>query len=122
LLDSSTYGRKSHLEVEGSMNELELLQGVRLKGRVSIADLAATLTSEPDAVGIAIEELAQSGLVLSGKTLKLSPAGRKRLSELLDAERSQLDHDAVAGIYAAFRPVNAEFKTRGGAGSPRART
>ena len=92
------------------MSELDLLQGVRLKGRVSVADLAATLTSEPDAVGSAIEELAQSGLVLSGKTLRLSPAGRERLSELLDAERSQLDHDAVAGIYAAFRPVNAAFK------------
>jgi hypothetical protein len=92
------------------MNELELLQGLRLKGRVGIADLAATLASEPDAVGSAVEELAQSGLVLSGKTLKLSPTGRERLSELLAAERSQTDHSAVAAIYAAFRPVNAEFK------------
>ncbi|KZS57893.1 hypothetical protein A4G26_14910 [Mycobacterium kansasii] len=92
------------------MNELELLQAVRLKGRVSLADLAATLATEPDAVSNAVDELVRSGFVLTGKALRLTPAGRQRLSELLGAERSQLDHDAVAAIHAAFRPVNAEFK------------
>ncbi len=93
------------------MNELELLQAIRLKGRVSLADLAATLATESDAVGNAVDGLVQSGFALGGNALRLSPAGRQRLSELLRTERSQLDHDALAAVYAAFRPVNAGFKT-----------
>jgi hypothetical protein len=92
------------------VSELAVLQAVRLKGRVSLADLAATLGEGTDDVAGTVERLTKSGLLIDGKALRVSPEGRVRLDELLVAERKQIDTAALAAAYADFRAVNAEFK------------
>ena len=93
------------------MDELTLLQAVRLKGRVRPADLAATLDEEPAAVDATINELAEAGLLTDGKAVRLSPEGRARLSELLAEERRGIDGEAFARAYDEFRGVNRDFKS-----------
>jgi hypothetical protein len=90
--------------------ELKVLQAVRLKGLVSPDDLAATVDEADDAVAETVAALTQSGLLVVGKTVQLSPDGRARLAELLAAERSTFDADAVSAGYDAFRGINADFK------------
>jgi hypothetical protein len=92
------------------MSELTVLQAVRLKGRVSLADLAATLGTDPDDLASDVDSLMDSGLLIDGKALKISPSGRARLDELLATERDGVDRAAMAAAYAEFRAVNAEFK------------
>lgn len=87
---------------------LAVLQGIRLKGRVSRADLAATLGEDP---GELVDDLIRSGLLVDGSMLRISPDGRVRLDELLTAERSTVDQAAMSAAYNDFRDVNAEFKT-----------
>jgi DNA-binding MarR family transcriptional regulator len=93
------------------MSELTVLQAIRLKGRVSPADLAATLAQDPAALTSTVTELVASGLLLEGKgSLRTTPEGRQRLSALLAQERSSIDQDSLAGSYAKFLAVNADFK------------
>jgi hypothetical protein len=92
------------------MNELTVLQAVRLKGRVSAGDLAATLGEDPADVANTVEQLTRAELLAKGKVVKISPRGRARLSELLAAERKGADADALAAVYGDFRAVNTEFK------------
>jgi hypothetical protein len=89
------------------LSELAVLQAVRMKGRVSRDDLAATLGG--DFVDV-VDRLVGSGLLLDGPTLRLSPEGRGRLEGLLADERSHVDTAAVLAAYGEFRSVNAEFK------------
>jgi hypothetical protein len=89
------------------VSELGVLQAVRLKGRVSRDDLAATLGEDRFDV---IDRLVGSGLLLDGPTLRLSPEGRGHLEGLLADERSRADAAAVLAAYDEFRSVNAEFK------------
>jgi hypothetical protein len=92
------------------MSELTVLQAVRLKGRVSLADLAATLGEDADDLAGTVDRLTESGLLVDGKPLRVSPDGRVRLGELLATEREHIDTAALADAYAEFRSVNAEFK------------
>lgn len=92
------------------MDELKVLQAVRLKGRVNPADLAATIAADAADVDAIVAELTEAGLLVAGKALKISPEGRQRLTELLAHERSGVDEGAVAATYDDFRTVNADFK------------
>jgi DNA-binding MarR family transcriptional regulator len=93
------------------MNELAVLQAVRLKGRVTATDLAATLATDPAEVAGTVEQLTATGLVVGDdKVLKLSPDGRARLDELLAEERKNVDAAGIVAVYNAFRAVNADFK------------
>jgi hypothetical protein len=89
------------------LTELVVLQAVRLKGRVSRDDLAATLG---DDLGPAVDGLVEAGLLADGPTLRISPEGRSRLEELLTLERDGVDAAAVRATYDGFRSVNGEFK------------
>jgi DNA-binding MarR family transcriptional regulator len=93
------------------MDELTLLQAVRLKGRIRPADLAATLDEDEADVDASVKELAEAGLFTEGKTVRLSPDGRTRLGQLLDEERRAIDGEAFARAYDEFRTVNREFKS-----------
>jgi hypothetical protein len=93
------------------VDELTLLQAVRLKGRVRPTDLAVTLDEDAASVEAAVEELTEAGLLVEGKTVRLSADGRARLTELLDEERHGLDSAAFARAYGGFRGVNREFKS-----------
>jgi hypothetical protein len=92
------------------MIELKVLQAVRLKGRTTSADIATTVGEGSDTVEAAVTTSVASGHLIEGKTIRLSPEGRTRLSELLEAERQSVDPEAIAAIYDKFRDVNAEFK------------
>jgi hypothetical protein len=92
------------------VSELAVLQAVRLKGRVGLADLAATLGEDADDLAGTVDRLTQSGLLVDGKALRISPDGRMRLDELLAAERQHVDAAALAAAYADFRAINTEFK------------
>lgn len=92
------------------MTELAVLQAVRLKGRVSPADLAATLGTDLAAITPTVERLAAAGLLTEGVTLRITSAGSDRLAALLAEERAGIDSTAMAAAYADFRAVNAAFK------------
>jgi hypothetical protein len=93
------------------VTELAVLQAVRLKGRVTTADLAATLGEDLDGITPTVEQLTEAGLLVDGTTLKISPGGRARLEKLLVEERRGIDSAAIAAAYHDFRAVNADFKT-----------
>jgi hypothetical protein len=90
--------------------ELRVLQAVRLKGRIAPADIVATVGEEPTAVTDAVRAATEAGLLIEGKTVRLSPEGRARLSELLAAERENADQIAISDAYHEFRGVYADFK------------
>lgn len=92
------------------MDELALLQAIRLKGRVRPAGLAATLQQDEDVVATAVEDLAEAGLVVRGTAVRLTPEGKDRLAELLAEERNGIDGQAITRVYDDFRTVNREFK------------
>jgi hypothetical protein len=92
------------------MSELTVLQAVRLKGRVSEADLAATVDEDPADVAATSAQLTAAGLLVEGKALRISPEGRARLNALLAEERSGVDQNALAKSYDDFRAVNNAFK------------
>lgn len=92
------------------MNELAVLQAVRLKGRVGVADLAVTLGEDRAEVADAVEQLTRSGLLVDGKLLRLTSEGRARLAELLADERRGVDLSILGAVYDEFRSVNSDFK------------
>jgi len=92
------------------VTELAVLQAVRLKGRVSAADLAATLGEDLDDVTPTVDQLIASGLLVDGTTLKISPSGRTRLETLIAEERRGIDSAAITAAYHDFRAVNTDFK------------
>src|SRR5262249_18745661 len=85
-------------------------QAVRLKGRISETDLVATLGEDPAHVAATIAQLTAAGLLVEGKTLRISPEGRERLNALLAEERSGVDQAVLAKSYDEFRAVNNAFK------------
>lgn len=92
------------------MTELTVLQAIRLKGRVSPSDLAATLGKGLADISQTVEQLAASGLLIEGSTLRLTPQGRTRLHELLADERKAVDSAALVAAYHDFVSVNSDFK------------
>jgi DNA-binding MarR family transcriptional regulator len=92
------------------MTELSVLQAVRLKGRVTPADLAKTLRTDDTDVAETVGRLAADGLLVAGPTLRITPEGRSQLAELLAAERRDADAATLADAYDKFRSINAEFK------------
>jgi hypothetical protein len=92
------------------MSEFTALQAVRLKGRVTEADLVATLGEDAADVAATLAQLTAAGLLVEGKTFRISPEGRERLNALLAKERSSVDQNALAKTYGDFRVVNNEFK------------
>jgi hypothetical protein len=93
------------------VTELTVLQAVRLKGRVTSADLAATLGEGLGNITTIVEQLTASGLLVDGATLRISPTGRARLETMLTEERKGIDPAAMAAAYDDFRAVNADFKS-----------
>lgn len=92
------------------MIDLQVLQAVRLKGRVSPADLASTLGADAPVIDDALHRLSGAGLLIEGPTVRITPDGRARLAELLAAERRGVDSAAIDAAYHEFRPVNTDFK------------
>ncbi|MGV0037760.1 MarR family transcriptional regulator [Mycobacterium colombiense] len=92
------------------MTELAVLQGVRLKGRVSPADLAATLGTDVADITPVVERLTAAGLLTEGERLRITLSGTERLTALLAEERKGIDPRAMAAAYDDFRAVNEDLK------------
>ena len=92
------------------MTELDLLQAIRLKGRTTEADLAATTAGSEAEVRNQVADLAEQGLVITAKMVRISPAGRDKLAALLAEERAGIAGPAMAEAYDEFRAVNGDFK------------
>ncbi|TPG35163.1 MarR family transcriptional regulator [Mycolicibacterium hodleri] len=81
------------------VEDLAILQLVRLKGRVGRAELAGP-----------VDELVGRGFLVDAPTTRLTNDGRSRLAELLAAERATIDPEATNRAYERFLVVNAAFK------------
>jgi hypothetical protein len=92
--------------------ELAVLQAVRLKGRVGRAELPDVVDgAEAGALAATVDVLVDAGLLVDAATLRLADPGRARLAELLAAERSGVDAEAAAAVYADFDRLNSGFKS-----------
>ena len=93
------------------MSELNLLQVMRLKGRLTPA-AAAAATGRPQAeIETALQDLAERDLTVEMKAaFRVTPAGKERLTELLEQERAGVDQAALEAAYAEFDGVNSELK------------
>jgi DNA-binding MarR family transcriptional regulator len=92
------------------VTELTVLQAIRLKGRATPDEIAATLDEDLDDVTHTVERLTASGLLAGRAPLRISPRGRARLDALLAEERKGIDPAAMDAVYDDFRAVNADFK------------
>jgi pyruvate,orthophosphate dikinase len=92
-------------------NELIMLQAVRLKGRATVAEVAPAVGAAESAVTRSIEQLKGRGLFeeAAGR-VRLTPAGRQRLTVLLDVERQALDGSRLRDAYERFAELNGRFK------------
>ena len=90
------------------MNELTVLQAIRLKGRVSPADVATTLDETPGAWPRP-SSTDRRWSPHRGHD-RISPDGRDRLTALLAEERAGINSAAITAAYDDFRAVNADFK------------
>jgi len=95
----------------GNVDELALLQAVRLKEQVSAAVLAEHL-----GVSAASAQAAYDALLTQGKAqevsdgrIGLTEAGLSELEDQLDAERVSIDEDSIAEVYESFVPFHEEF-------------
>lgn len=93
------------------MNELSVLQAVRLKGRPTPADVAGFVGgSEPDATS-ELDALAMKGLVVEkNRRFRITAEGKVALETALHEERESIDKHALEAIYDDFTPLNADFK------------
>ncbi|MFF0815716.1 hypothetical protein ACFYVR_11275 [Rhodococcus sp. NPDC003318] len=100
----------------GNVDELALLQTVRLKGAVTPAVLATQL-----GVGEASAHAALTALVDLGRataddagSVTLTAAGIAELDDQLDAERVSIDEFLFAEVVERFEPLDAEFADANG--------
>ncbi|QCQ92212.1 hypothetical protein [Rhodococcus sp. SGAir0479] len=96
----------------GNVDELALLQTIRLKGRVTADVLAAQL-----GVAVASAEAARDALLAQGKaeaagdgTFALTAAGLTELGDQLDAERVSVDEDSIAEIHERFLELDGPLR------------
>lgn len=93
------------------MLELQVLRTVELKGRVRPEDAATSLGLPADVVGAVVGDLvAGEFCIAKGPTVRLAPAGRLRLAELLERERESVDAAAIRSAYGEFCDHNGELK------------
>ncbi len=93
------------------ISEPSLLRLVGLKGRASADILADSLSLPSDVVVASYMPLCERGLCTkAGGILRMTPAGRERLSLLLADERAHIDPAAVVALYEDFCVFNAELK------------
>ena len=94
-----------------SISELSLLRLVGLKGRASEDILADSLSLPSEVVAASYAPLCETGLCTeTGSGLRLTPAGRDRMTLLLVEERAHADSAAVIALYEDFCVFNVELK------------
>ncbi|MBS9375880.1 hypothetical protein [Rhodococcus sp. B50] len=96
----------------GNVDELALLQTVRLKKQVTAEVIAAHL-----GVSVAAGQAAAAALLEQGKAaendggISLTDKGTAELNDQLDAERVSIDEDSISDLYDQFLPLDEELTT-----------
>lgn len=95
----------------GNVDELALLQAVRLKDQVSAQVLAEHLGVNPTSGQAAYDALIAQGKASEAETgeISLTATGLAELEDQLDAERVSIDEDSIAEVYESFLPLHEEF-------------
>lgn len=94
----------------GNVDELALLQTVRLKKQVTAEVIAAHLGVTVSAGQAAVAALVEQGKAeASGDAIALTDKGLAELSDQLDAERVSIDEDSIADLYEQFGPLDEEL-------------
>lgn len=93
------------------LDDIQMLQAIRLKGRARLRDLIDPLGLDIHNVERSLRPLAQGGLIeeVTGR-IRLTADGRARLTSLLAAERAAIDRRTLAEAYQEFEVYNATFK------------
>jgi pyruvate,orthophosphate dikinase len=92
-------------------SELALLRLLGMKRRAAVEIVADSLAELPEITVASYKPLCARGLcTLTGNVLQLTTAGRSRLAQLLEEERSRADAAAVIALYEEFCVFNAELK------------
>ncbi|QNG21438.1 hypothetical protein G4H71_16375 [Rhodococcus triatomae] len=95
----------------GNVDELALLQTVRIKGAVTPELLATHLGVAPASAQAAFDALVGQGKAAESApgSIALTPAGLAELEDQLDAERVSIDEDSLADVHESFVPLQARF-------------
>lgn len=87
---------------------LKLLQGIRLKGRLTAETAGVFVGAEDNGL---LAQLASLELIKAGATgVRLTPAGKDTLAMLLAAERETLDLPLISSLYQEFDEHNTALK------------
>jgi pyruvate,orthophosphate dikinase len=109
--DAASLSRVEKMASTADVSELSLLRLVSLKGRASFDILADSLSLPVDHVIAAYAPLFERGLCANmSNAVRLTPAGRDRMSLLLTDERMHLDPATMVALYEDFCIFNAELK------------
>lgn len=96
----------------GNVDELALLQTVRLKNQVTAEVVAAHLGVSVAAGQAAVDALHSQGKAqAAGEGIELSGKGMLELTHQLEAERVSIDEDSIAELYDRFVPMDEELAT-----------
>lgn len=93
------------------IDELTILRLVAIKGRVSADIIAGSLAADPAEVQTKLDDfVAREVFKPTPMGYRITPAGRARCTELVEAEHQNADSSAVKDIYEAFTEYNTELK------------
>lgn len=92
------------------MREIQILQAARLKGRLSPSVAAACASIDETSAETELAHYRERGLVKGDSVVRLTPEGKEHLFELIEAERADLQRDALAASYEEFDDYNNRLK------------
>ncbi len=108
--ESRSDEEKTHMAFAGNVDELALLQTVRLKESVTAPALAAQLGVTESSAQAALTALVEMGRATDDAgSVSLTDAGLAELENQLDAERVSIDEFLFAEVVERFEPLDAEF-------------
>lgn len=91
-------------------HELAILQAARLKGRLTPELAASSSGIDPAGAGDLLDTLREAEYLKGEPAVRLTPEGRQRLAELVTAERSEVDGNALGVLYKEFDRHNTDLK------------
>jgi DNA-binding MarR family transcriptional regulator len=92
-------------------DKLTILQLVRLRGRITLDDLAAAAGLEQSAAAAVVAQAQDAGWVSEARDrVRITAEGREVLADLTAEERASVDRDRLSAAYERFDAVNTDFK------------
>lgn len=100
----------------GNVDELALLQSVRIKGAVTPTVLATQLGVTESSAQAALSAVVQMGRGVADEAgaVALTAEGVAELDDQLDAERASIDESLFGEVVERFEPLDREFASAAG--------